>query len=106
MLRGLRTLDRFPPFWNLVPEGKGAGVSGRLPPLAEFEANASCAPASRVLLPPNGHRSPFLHNSPWIVFLPVDFPAPLSPCFHPHSVCCFRRRCLLVFSIPGVLPSQ
>ena len=25
LLRGLRTLDKFPPFWNLDPEGKGAG---------------------------------------------------------------------------------
>src|ERR1022692_135883 len=25
LLRGLRTLDRSPPFWNLEPEGKGAG---------------------------------------------------------------------------------
>ena len=31
-LRGLRTLDRLPPFWNIEPEGKGAGVSGGLPP--------------------------------------------------------------------------
>src|SRR5215813_3261231 len=32
--------------------------------------------------------------------------APLSPCFHPHSNCGFRRRCPLVFSIQGVLLSQ
>jgi len=27
------------------------------------------------------------------------FPAPVSPCFHPHSFCSFCRRCLLGFSI-------
>jgi len=32
-------------------------------------------------------------------------PAPLSPCFHTHSVCGPRRRCRLVFLIQGVLPS-
>ena len=32
LVRGLRTLDRFPTFRNLDPEGKGAGVSGGLPP--------------------------------------------------------------------------
>ena len=31
-LRGLRTLDGFLPFWNMDPEGKGAGVSGGLSP--------------------------------------------------------------------------
>jgi hypothetical protein len=31
-LRGLRTLDRFLPFHNIDPEGKGARVSGGLPP--------------------------------------------------------------------------
>ena len=31
-VRGLRTLDRFPPFWNMDSEGTGARVSGGLPP--------------------------------------------------------------------------
>jgi hypothetical protein len=30
--RGLRTLDRFSAFWKVGCEGKGAGVSGGLPP--------------------------------------------------------------------------
>src|SRR5260370_9773585 len=32
LLRGLRTLDGFPPFWNLVSEGKGARGLRGLPP--------------------------------------------------------------------------
>jgi hypothetical protein len=35
-VRGLRTLDRFFPFWNMDSEGKGAGSQGY--PLAEYEA--------------------------------------------------------------------
>jgi len=31
-LRGLRTLDRFPPFWKMEPEGKGAGGLRGPPP--------------------------------------------------------------------------
>jgi len=31
-MRGLRTLDRFLPFWKMEPEEKEAGVSGGLPP--------------------------------------------------------------------------
>src|ERR1017187_8053061 len=39
-----------------------------------------------------------------IAFGPLT-PAPLSPCFHPHSDCGLRRRCPLVFLIQGVLLS-
>jgi hypothetical protein len=80
-------------------EGKGAGSQGACP-LAEYEAaphgarqRAGSSPAS------------FLANSLRIAFYSLT-PAPLSPCFHPHSVCSLRRRCLLVFSIQGVLPSR
>jgi hypothetical protein len=31
-LRGLRTLDGSLPIWNIGEQGKGAGVSGGLPP--------------------------------------------------------------------------
>ena len=43
-LRGLRTLDRFFPFWNIDPEGKGAGGLRGLVPLAEYEAAPHARP--------------------------------------------------------------
>ena len=43
-LRGLRTLDRFFPFWKMDPEGKGAGGLRGFDPLAEYEA----APHARL----------------------------------------------------------
>jgi hypothetical protein len=35
-LRGLRTLDRFPPFRNMESEGKGAGGLSGLAPISVY----------------------------------------------------------------------
>jgi hypothetical protein len=79
---------------------RGPGVSGGYP-LAEHEA----APHARVARrSPRNLPSAFPANSFRIAFCPLT-PAPLSPCFHPHSDCSLRHRCLLVFSFQGVLPS-
>src|ERR1017187_2220065 len=86
------------------PRGKGGRGSQGACPLAEYEA----APHARLqrATPPTHLPISFTPaNSPRIAFCPLT-PAPLSPCFHPHSaggLC--RHRCLLVFSIQGVLPS-
>ena len=82
-------------------EGKGAGSQGACP-LAKFEA----APHGALQRARPCRSSPaFPANSLRIALCPLT-PTPLSPCFHPHSVCGPRRRCLLVFSIQGVLPSR
>ena len=87
MLRGLRTLDKFPPFWNLDPEGKGAGGLRGLAPWRSMRRRLMRAfrarrpPVSLPVLSPA--------NSPGIAFCPLT-PAPLSPCFHTHSFCSSR----------------
>jgi hypothetical protein len=101
--RGLRTLDRLPPFRNIDAEGKGAGGLRGLAPWRSMRRRLMRA----FRAPPPVASLPVLSpaNSPRIAFCPLT-PAPLSPCFHPHSGCDLRRRrCLLVFSIQGVLPS-
>jgi len=60
-----------------------------------MRASSGCSP-----LP---HRSPFWHTTLSHRSSAVDFPAPLSPCFHPHSGCSSRRSALLVFSIKAAI---
>jgi hypothetical protein len=67
--RGLRTLDRTPPFWNLEPEGKGAGGLRGLAPWPSMRQRlmrASGAPSLPNSMP---FPTPML---PWLVLLPVD----------------------------------
>ena len=82
-----------------TPRERGPGSQGACP-LAEYEA----APHARLQrAPPRPCSLPLptllgLHSARLT-------PAPLSPCFHPHSDCSPRRRCPLVFLIQGVLLS-
>src|SRR5947208_2700471 len=65
-----------------MPRERGPGSQGACP-LAEFEA----APQARIARPfPVPSLFPAIPAA-WIVLLLVDFPAPCSPCFHPHSDC-------------------
>jgi len=72
LLRGLRTLDGFALFWNLVPEGKGAGGLRGLAPwrsLRQRLMRASRAPPSPAI-----HRSPSLHTLLGSCFCPLTSP--------------------------------
>jgi hypothetical protein len=97
LLRGLRTLDRSLPIWNIESEGKGAGgLRGRAPwrsmrqrlmrALRRADTHPVSADFIHALLPPDG---PSARGS-----------RALSPRFHPHShAACLWLRCPLVFSI-------
>src|SRR5438046_3038654 len=89
--RGLRTLDRFPPFRNMKKKGKGAGgLQGGLRGRAPWRSvRQRLMRAFSALSAPK--RYPY-------VFCPLT-PAPLSPYFHPHSDRGPRRGRPLVFSM-------
>lgn len=88
LLRGLRTLDKCLPIWNLESEGKGAGGLRGLVPWRSMRqrlmralrraARPSGPPLSLPTVMPSVSLKGFFH---WV----AGFHA-WSPCFHPHSL--------------------